>query len=72
MLETEREAARLRDAFVGVVSHELRTPITTIFGGTRVLARRWREMDDDARDDLLGDVASEDPTGCTGWSRISS
>jgi PAS domain S-box-containing protein len=58
-LETEREAARLREAFVGVVSHELRTPITTIFGGTRVLARRWREMDEAARDDLLGDVASE-------------
>ncbi|MEI7743023.1 MAG: ATP-binding protein [Chloroflexota bacterium] len=59
VLEAEREAARLRDAFVGVVSHELRTPITTIFGGTRVLARRWREMEPAARDDLLGDVAEE-------------
>jgi PAS domain S-box-containing protein len=58
-LEAEREAARLREAFVGVVSHELRTPITTIFGGTRVLARRWREMDAEARDALLSDVSSE-------------
>lgn len=58
-LEAEREAARLRDAFIGVVSHELRTPITTIFGGTRVLARRWREMDAEGRDALLSDVSSE-------------
>ncbi len=49
----------MRDAFIGVVSHELRTPITTIFGGTRVLARRWREMDADGRDALLSDVSSE-------------
>lgn len=58
-LEAEREAARLRDAFIGVVSHELRTPITTIFGGTRVLARRWRHMQSSARDALLTDVADE-------------
>ena len=58
-VEAEREAARLRDAFIGVVSHELRTPITTIFGGTRVLSRRWREMDAAARDALLSDVSSE-------------
>ena len=58
-LEAEREAARLRDAFIGVVSHELRTPITTIFGGTRVLSRRWREMEPEARDALLSDVSGE-------------
>jgi signal transduction histidine kinase len=58
-IEAEREAARLRDAFIGVVSHELRTPITTIFGGTRVLARRWHDMEPGARDALLGDVAGE-------------
>ncbi|HEX5827362.1 MAG TPA: ATP-binding protein [Candidatus Limnocylindrales bacterium] len=59
VLEAEREAARLRDAFIGVVSHELRTPITTIFGGTRVLARRWRHMPEEARDDILADVVEE-------------
>jgi len=58
-LEAEREAARLRDAFIGVVSHELRTPITTIFGGTRVLSRRWQAMKADERDALLGDVSDE-------------
>ena len=58
-LEAERETARLRDAFIGVVSHELRTPITTIYGGTRVLARRWRELDPDARDEILRDVVEE-------------
>ncbi len=59
MIQAEREAARLRDAFIGVVTHELRTPITTIFGGTRVLARRWREMEPDARDDILRDIVEE-------------
>lgn len=59
LVEAEREAARLRDAFIGVVSHELRTPITTIFGGTRVLGRRWREMDPDARDAILTDIVEE-------------
>jgi PAS domain S-box-containing protein len=59
MLQAEREAARLRDAFIGVVSHELRTPITTIFGGTRVLARRWRDMEAAARDDILRDIVEE-------------
>jgi PAS domain S-box-containing protein len=58
-IAAEREAARLRDAFIGVVSHELRTPITTIFGGTRVLSRRWREMPPAERDALLADVSGE-------------
>jgi PAS domain S-box-containing protein len=58
-LDAEREAARLRDAFIGVVSHELRTPITTIFGGTRVLSRRWRGMRPRERDDILKDVSDE-------------
>jgi two-component system sensor histidine kinase KdpD len=59
VLAAEREAARMRDAFIGVVSHELRTPITTIFGGTRVLARRWREMEPAARDGILRDIVEE-------------
>lgn len=59
LIEAERETARLRDAFISIVSHELRTPITTIFGGTRVLARRWRDLDPEARDDILGDVVEE-------------
>ena len=58
-IAAEREAAHLRDAFIGVVSHELRTPITTIFGGTRVLSRRWRAMKPSARDALIADVSGE-------------
>ena len=58
-LDAEREATRLREAFIGVVSHELRTPITTIFGGTRILSRRWRAMPRAARDALLRDVSDE-------------
>ena len=58
-LDAEREAGRLRDAFIGVVSHELRTPITTIFGGTRVLSRRWRTMRPAERDEILQDVSGE-------------
>ncbi len=58
-LDAERAASLLRDAFIGLVSHELRTPITTIFGGTRVLARRWRDLDPDARDAILADVSGE-------------
>jgi PAS domain S-box-containing protein len=58
-VEVELEAARLRDAFTGVVSHELRTPITTIYGGARVLARRWRDMEPETRDGILADVVEE-------------
>lgn len=36
----ERSARTLRDAFIGVLSHELRTPITTIYAGSKLLARR--------------------------------
>ncbi len=39
LVEEEREANQLRDAFIGVISHELRTPITTIYGGARILGR---------------------------------
>ncbi len=58
-VEAEREVARMRDAFTGVVSHELRTPITTIYGGARVLARQWRDMEPDTRDGILGDLVAE-------------
>ncbi len=34
-----RDARAVRDAFIGILSHELRTPVTTIYGGSEVLAR---------------------------------
>ena len=39
LLEQEREARRLSEAFFGVMSHELRTPVTTIIAGSRLLGR---------------------------------
>jgi signal transduction histidine kinase len=46
-----RTARAQRDAFLGILSHELRTPITTIYAGSKVLARdepldetTWREL----------------------------
>jgi signal transduction histidine kinase len=35
-----REERAERNAFLSILSHELRTPITTIYAGSRVLARR--------------------------------
>jgi K+-sensing histidine kinase KdpD len=52
-----RHAQQLRDAFMGILSHELRTPITTIFGGTRVLARSG--LSDDTRRDVAADISAE-------------
>ena len=34
-----RERDQARDAFIGMLSHELRTPITTIYAGSKLLAR---------------------------------
>jgi K+-sensing histidine kinase KdpD len=52
-----RHAQQLRDAFMGILSHELRTPITTIFGGTRVLARTG--LSDDTRREVAADISAE-------------
>jgi signal transduction histidine kinase len=48
---TARQARAQHDAFLGILSHELRTPITTIYAGSKVLARAepleehtWREL----------------------------
>jgi len=70
----ERNARTLRDAFIGVLSHELRTPITTIYAGSKLLARAESgsaetEPDDadgapkvpesSARGPLVADIAAE-------------
>jgi GAF domain-containing protein len=52
-----RQAQKLREAFIGVLSHELRTPITTIYGGTRVLARP--SVPEQTRRDVSADVIAE-------------
>src|SRR6266542_3249546 len=52
-----RHAQQLRDAFMGILSHELRTPITTIFGGTRVLARSG--LSEETRREVAADISEE-------------
>ena len=52
-----RRAEELREAFIGVLSHELRTPITTIYGGTRVLAREG--VGEETRREIATDVTAE-------------
>lgn len=59
LIQTERRASELRDAFNGIISHELRTPITAIYGGAKLLARRDRELDPDVRRDLVADLEAE-------------
>ena len=34
-----RHTRVLRETFIGMLSHELRTPITTVYGGSKILAR---------------------------------
>jgi two-component system sensor histidine kinase KdpD len=54
---TELRAARAaREAFMGVLSHELRTPITTIYGGSELLAR---DLDAAGRAEVIADIRAE-------------
>jgi PAS domain S-box-containing protein len=57
LLEQEREARRLSEAFFGVMSHELRTPVTTIIAGARLLGRSRALEPGDA--ELVDDIAFE-------------
>jgi signal transduction histidine kinase len=57
LLEQEREARRLSEAFFGVMSHELRTPVTTIIAGSRLLGRSTTLEPGDA--ELVDDIAFE-------------
>lgn len=52
-----RVSQQVRDAFLGILSHELRTPITTIYGGTRVLARPG--LSEEARKEVSEDISAE-------------
>jgi signal transduction histidine kinase len=55
---TAREREQARDAFIGMLSHELRTPITTIYAGSKLLARD-RGLPDDVRVGIFEDIHSE-------------
>ncbi|HLO36217.1 MAG TPA: PAS domain-containing protein, partial [Candidatus Deferrimicrobium sp.] len=55
----QRQRQAVRDTFIGVLSHELRTPVTTIYAGSKVLARASHTLDEAARAGILEDIHSE-------------
>jgi PAS domain S-box-containing protein len=42
-----------KDEFIASISHEVRTPLTVAMGISHELQDRWRDIDDDERDELL-------------------
>lgn len=56
-VSTARRERAHRDAFLGILSHELRTPITTVYAGSKVLARG--DLEPQTRRELAADVSAE-------------
>jgi PAS domain S-box-containing protein len=54
-----RQRQAIRDTFIGVLSHELRTPVTTIFAGSKVLAREEDHLPSDTRREIFSDIVVE-------------
>jgi PAS domain S-box-containing protein len=52
-------SSAVKDEFLGLVSHELRTPVTTIFGNAHLLRDRGPRLDDDAKQQMISDLAGE-------------
>jgi signal transduction histidine kinase len=59
LVEAERRASELGQAFIGVVSHELRTPITSIYAGAKLLHRLVSKNPDRRLEDLTTDIEAE-------------
>jgi K+-sensing histidine kinase KdpD len=59
LLDADRRASELREAFNSIVSHELRTPITAIYAGAKLLARSDRTLAEATRLDLAHDMELE-------------
>jgi K+-sensing histidine kinase KdpD len=57
-ITASRRARAQREAFLGILSHELRTPITTIYAGSKVLARE-EPLHSDTRRELAADISAE-------------
>ena len=56
---TLREDRAERNAFLSILSHELRTPITTIYAGSRVLARRESRGAPRGSPEIAADISAE-------------
>ena len=54
-----RQSQAIRDTFIGVLSHELRTPVTTIFAGSKVLAREDSNLPPETRQEIFSDIVVE-------------
>jgi PAS domain S-box-containing protein len=54
-----RQRQAVRDTFIGVLSHELRTPVTTIYAGSKVLARGPGKLDPDVARSVFEDIHVE-------------
>ena len=54
-----RQRQAIRDTFIGVLSHELRTPVTTIFAGSKVLARQDNNLPPETRQEIFSDIVVE-------------
>ena len=54
-----RQAQAIRDTFIGVLSHELRTPVTTIYAGSKVLARDGDRLPEATRREIFSDMVIE-------------
>ena len=54
-----RQRQTVRDTFIGVLSHELRTPVTTIYAGSKLLARGLDSLDEDVRRSVFDDIHVE-------------
>jgi signal transduction histidine kinase len=52
-VERLEELDRLKDDFMATASHEIRTPLTVIMGAGLTLERRWQDLDEPTRLELL-------------------
>lgn len=48
-----KKSSESKDRFLAAVSHELRTPLTAVVGYTSILKRKWSDLDDTEREELL-------------------
>ena len=54
-----RRQQLIRDTFIGVLSHELRTPVTTIYAGSKVLARDRDQLPEETQREIFSDIVVE-------------